>query len=73
MLPCECLATTQRGCDAKNPISFARGTRRLKSIAPDASAPCAWKTCFAISRTIAVTCDTGASSQMVVQHHHLGT
>lgn len=55
----------------KNPISFARVMRPLNTVAPDASTPCAWKTCFAIS-PIVLSSSTGAASQMV-GHHHLGT
>jgi len=39
---------------------------------PDASAPCAWNTCFAISKPIVLTSDTDASSKWCHQHLHFG-
>src|SRR4051795_1350687 len=52
----------QGGWAAKNASTFAR-TRRLRDTTrPDASAPCAWKTRFAISNPIVLACPTDASS-----------
>src|SRR3954451_221553 len=52
----------QGGWAAKNASTFAR-TRRLRNTTrPDASAPCAWKTRFAISNPIVLACPTDASS-----------
>src|SRR3954463_12022830 len=52
----------QGGWAAKNSSTFAR-TRRLRNTTrPDASAPCAWKTRFAMSNPIVLTCPTDASS-----------
>src|SRR4051794_37242685 len=56
------MATVQGGWAAKNASTFAR-TRRLRNTTrPDASAPCAWKTRFAISNPIVLACPTDASS-----------
>src|SRR3954469_15596435 len=56
------IATVQGGWAAKNASTFAR-TRRLRNTTrPDASAPCAWKTRFAISNPIVLACPTDASS-----------
>src|SRR3954462_1198664 len=56
------MATVQGGWAAKNSSTFAR-TRRLRNTTrPDASAPCAWKTRFAMSNPIVLTCPTDASS-----------
>src|SRR3954447_12573544 len=52
----------QGGWAAKNASTFAR-TRRLRNTTrPDASAPCAWKTRFAMSNPIVLACPTDASS-----------
>src|SRR3954466_1578276 len=40
---------------------------------PEVSAPCAWKTCFAISNPIVLTSDTSVSFKWCYQHLHLGT
>jgi hypothetical protein len=40
---------------------------------PEVSAPCAWKTCFAISNPIVLTSDTGVSLKWCYQHLHFGT
>src|SRR3954454_7016044 len=56
------MATVQGGWAAKSSSTFAR-TRRLRNTTrPDASAPCAWKTRFAMSNPIVLTCPTDASS-----------
>src|SRR5215212_10191178 len=52
----------QGGWAAKNSSTFAR-TRRLRNTTrPDASAPCAWRTRFAMSNPIVLACPTDASS-----------
>jgi len=51
----------QGACAAKNPRSFGRVTRLRNSTCPAASAPRAWKTCFAMSNPIVVTCSVDAS------------
>src|SRR3954447_5006578 len=52
----------QGGWAAKNASTFARTRRVRNTTRPDASAPCAWKTRFAISNPIVLACPTDASS-----------
>src|SRR4051794_13347107 len=52
----------QGGWAAKNASTFARTRRVRNTTRPDASAPCAWKTRFAMSNPIVLTCPTDASS-----------
>jgi hypothetical protein len=47
---------------AKNSSSFARTNRLRNTTWPDASAPCAWKTRFAISNPIVLACPMDAPS-----------
>src|SRR3954463_2084207 len=52
----------QGGWAAKKASTFARIRRLRNTTRPDASAPCAWKTRFAMSNPIVLTCPTDASS-----------
>ena len=54
-------AAVQLGWAAKKSSSFPRLIRLLNMARPFPSAPCAWKTCLAISRPIVITSDTDAS------------
>src|ERR687895_1933379 len=56
------MATTHGGCAAKNSSTFARTSRLRNTTRPVASAPCAWKTRFAMSSPIVLACPTDASS-----------
>src|SRR5215213_5568911 len=49
------------GCPAKNSSTLARTSRLRNTTRPVASAPCAWKTRFAMSSPIVLACSTDAS------------